>query len=107
MPYDSQAWLAALSTSNLFISFPNLAHNIHYGSPIGKPPPLSKIFLPKNLPSTNIHPEIIDQKLLTEVAAGQMSGPFSVPQTNHLWQPLFSLLLWASLKKCLVMVYGE
>jgi len=77
-PYDSQAWLAALSTSNLLSSFPNLAHDIHYSSPIGNPPPLSKIFLPMNLPSTNLHPEIINQELLTEVAASRMSSPFSV-----------------------------
>jgi len=53
-----------------------------YGSPIGNPPPLSKVFLPKNLSSAYLHPEIIDNELLTEVSAGRMSGPFSVEQAS-------------------------
>src|SRR5882672_662450 len=39
-PYNPKTWLAALSSSNLISSFPNLVHNLTYGSPIGNPPPL-------------------------------------------------------------------
>src|SRR5882672_11783766 len=39
-PYNPKAWLTALSSSNLISSFPNLVHNLTYGSPIGNPPPL-------------------------------------------------------------------
>jgi len=67
-PYNPSVWLEVLTNSNLLSSFPNLVHNITYGSPIGNPPPFSKyFFLPPNLPSTIIHPELIDQELLTEV----------------------------------------
>ena len=69
-PYNPSAWHAALASSNLLSLFPNLLHDLTYGSPIGNPPPLSKKFLPKNLPSANIHSALIDQELLAEVAAG-------------------------------------
>jgi len=82
MPYIAQAWHDALSQPKLLSSFPNLPHDIQYGSQIGNPPPLSKIFLLKNLSSANLHPEIIDNELLAEVAAGHMSGPFSIVQAS-------------------------
>jgi len=47
-----------------------------YGSPIGNPPPLSDCFLPPNLPSANILPELFDKELLAEVSAHCMSGYF-------------------------------
>jgi len=39
--------------------------------------------LHNNLASENIHPEIIDQELLDEVAAGHLSGPFSVAEATQ------------------------
>jgi len=72
-PYKPKSWLAALSSSNLLSSFPNLVHDITYGSPIGNPPPLIHSFLPANLPSALIHPDLIDAELLDEVAANHMS----------------------------------
>jgi len=68
-PYNPEAWQHILETTNLSLSFPNLVHDITYGSPIGNPPPLSMSFLPSNLPSANIPPELIDQELAVEVAA--------------------------------------
>ena len=50
-----------------------LAHNIQYGSPIGNPPPLSKIFLPKKIPSANLHLKIIDAELMAKVVTGALS----------------------------------
>jgi len=81
-PYIPAAWQDALSSSRLLLHFPNLVHDITYGSPIGNPPPLSKTFLPPNLASALIHPEIIEQELLDEVSANRMSGPFSLNQAS-------------------------
>ena len=58
-PYIPAAWQDVISISNLLPSFPNLVHGITYGFPIGNPPPLSRIFLPPNLVSGHVHPEII------------------------------------------------
>jgi len=69
-PYNPSAWHAALASSNLLSLFPNLVHHLTYGSPIRNPPPLSNVFLPKNLPSANIHPTLINQELQEEVEAG-------------------------------------
>jgi len=56
MPYKLDAWQSALTSSHLLN------------------------FLPPNFPSTNIHLLLIEQELLYEVMAGQMSGPFTVAQ---------------------------
>ena len=88
-PYKPAAWLAALSSSNLLSSFPNLVHDLTYGSPIGNPPPLSKSFLLPNLSSANIHPSLIYQELLMEVAAGRMSGPFTITQATIIFDGPF------------------
>ena len=76
-PYIASAWKDALDSSNLTFLFPNLVHDITYGSPIGNPLPLDTTFIPKNLGSTDLHPEIIDNELLEETSAGQMLGPFT------------------------------
>ena len=39
-PYITSAWKDALDSSNLTCLFPDLVHDITYGSPIGNPPPL-------------------------------------------------------------------
>jgi len=81
-PYIPAAWQDVLSISNLLPSFPNLVHDITYSSPIGNPPPLSRIFLPPNLASAHIHPEIIKQELLDKVAANSMAVPFTIEQAS-------------------------
>jgi len=68
-PYNPEAWQHILETTKLPPSFPNLIHDITYGSPIGNPPPLSMSFLPSNLPPANILPELINQELAVEVTA--------------------------------------
>src|SRR5882672_4068969 len=82
MPYNPDAWQAALASAKLLSAFPNLVHDLTYGSPIGNPPLLSKNFLPNNLPSANIHPVLIHQELLSEVSASRMSGPFTISQAS-------------------------
>jgi len=81
-PYVPSTWLDTLFTSNLLTSFPNLVHDITYGSPIGNLPALSKCFLPPKLSSANTLPYIIDQELLDEVSAWHMSGPFTLEQAS-------------------------
>jgi len=46
-------------------------------------------FLPNNLPSANIWPDIIDQELLDETASGRMSGPFTVEQATQIFGGFF------------------
>src|SRR5882672_641573 len=81
-PYDPDAWHATLRSSNLLSVFPNLVHDLMYGSPIGNPPPLSKIFLPNNLTSDNIQQILIYQELPSKVSMGRMSCPFTIPQAS-------------------------
>src|SRR5882672_4357932 len=81
-PYFPPAWHHMLLKAQLLPSFPFLVHDITYGSPIGNPPPLTSSFLPNNLPSTNIRPDIINKELLDEVVAGHMSGPFTIAQAS-------------------------
>ena len=47
-PYVVSAWKDALNSANLTDLFPNLIHDITYGSPIGNLPPLNTMFIPKN-----------------------------------------------------------
>ena len=91
MHFPLQSWSLAtyLETTKLSLSFPNLVHNITYGSPIGNPLPLSMSFLPSNLPSANIRPKIIDQELVVEVAARWMSGPFTVSEATEIFSGFF------------------
>src|SRR6266481_9959363 len=80
--YIASAWNLALATANLTSQFPNLVHDIIYSSPIGNPPPLLHMSIPKNLASADFLPNIIDQELLDETAAGCMSGPFTVSEAS-------------------------
>ena len=70
IPYVPKAWHQALLNAKLLDAVPNLVHDLNYGSPISNPPPLLELSLPGNLPSANIHPQIIDVELLAEVAVG-------------------------------------
>jgi len=97
-----------LAVSALFLKFikffPNLVHDLTYGSPTGNPPSVSENFLPPNLSSANIHLDLIEQELLSEVAASCMSGPFTL--TQFLAAPFAPHLLdWC--KKSLVMESGK
>jgi len=52
-------------------------------------PPVSWTFLPHNLPSENICPDVIDQELVDEVMAGHMSGPFTLSQAMEIFGGFF------------------
>ena len=88
-PYIPSAWKCALDAANITHLFPNLVHDITFGSPIGNPPPLTQTFIPPNLASANIQPEIIVKELLDETAAGRMSGPFTVDDAHQIFKGHF------------------
>ncbi len=88
-PYVPAAWSRFLAESFLTPEFPNLVHDITYGSPIGNPPPLLHTFIPKNLASANLHPKIINNELLEETTSGHMSGPFTVDEAHLIFDGHF------------------
>ena len=53
-PYILAAWSQALSDANLIKSYPNLVHDLSFGSPIGNLPCIEFTFIPDNLPSAKI-----------------------------------------------------
>lgn len=59
-------------------SYPNLCTNLHNGFPLGNMPLLAKTVIIPNHPSTHNYPDAVDEYLADEVAAGRMSGPFSL-----------------------------
>ncbi|KAK6967055.1 hypothetical protein R3P38DRAFT_3509002 [Favolaschia claudopus] len=81
-PYHAAGWFAALRDCNLLERYPNLVHDISFGSPIGNPPTPSFTFIPSNMPTTDLNPSFIDNYLAGEVAAGRMSGPYSVEEAH-------------------------
>jgi len=46
-------------------------------------------FLPCNLPSTDLHPEVVDQELFNEVAASHMSVPFILNDATTIFGGFF------------------
>ena len=81
-PYFVTAWKDTLDSANLSQSFPNLIHDISHGLPIGNPPPLLCTFMADKFSSTNIQPDIIQDELWEETAAGPMSSPFSIEEAH-------------------------
>lgn len=88
-PYDADEWALALHRCNLTTKYPNLVHDIRFGAPIGDPPPLSYTFIPSNMPSANDHPEVVDEYLAEECAAGRISGPYSREEASTLFHGHF------------------
>ena len=81
-PYKPKAWEEMLTRCNLTEKYPNLVHDLIYGSPIGNPPSLIRSFIPKNMRSANEHPEVIDNYLIEEINAGRMSRGLSIEQAH-------------------------
>ena len=88
-PYIPGAWKQALADAYLTSAFPNLVHDITYGSLIGNPPPLLHTFIPKNLASATLLPDIIENELLNETSSGRMSRPFSVEEAHVIFNGHF------------------
>src|SRR5882724_1883565 len=83
--YDLKAWHLALQHADLLHLFPNLVHNLTYGSPIGNLPPLSHTFIPNNLGLADIDPAYMDSFLAEEVTSSHMDGPFTVNYSHQIF----------------------
>ena len=90
-PYRVEGWVTALHQCNLQQKYPNLVHDLMYGSRIGIPPLLSHTFIPPNMTSANEHAEMVDQHFQDELNAGRMSGPYTVPEAMHLFHGHFRM----------------
>lgn len=69
--------------------YPNITHDLIYGSPIGNPPPLTYTFTPPNMPSATEHSDMVDTHFLDELKAGRMSGPYTIEQAHTLFHGHF------------------
>jgi len=80
-----EAWRRALLDADISQNYPNLIHDLEFGSPIGNPPSIDFTFIPKNLPSANINPVYITNLIAEEVSAGRMDGPFSIEEVHIIY----------------------
>ena len=81
-PYKPKAWEESLVRCNLTNKYPNLVHDLTFGSPIGNPPFLTRSFIPRNMRSANDHADVIDNYLIEEIEAGRMSKGLSIQQAH-------------------------
>ena len=84
-PYVPEAWRQALLDVGLTQDYPNLIHDLEFGSPIGNPPSIDFTFIPKNLLSADIMPDYITNLIAGEVLAGRMDRPFSVEEAHLIY----------------------
>jgi len=75
-PYISTVWSRALVNVNLTDSYPNLVHDLSFGSPIGNPPPIDFTFIPNNLHSAKIQPDILQISLMKKSLLATWMGLF-------------------------------
>ena len=88
-PYIASGFTNALLLCNLTHCFPNLVHELIYGSPISNPPPLTSTFIPNNLTSVQLNPAFITTDLVAEQAAGCKNGPFSIEEAHQIFNSHF------------------
>ena len=82
MLYIPSGWHHALSSCSLHSQFPNLIDDITYGSPIGNPLHLRCTFIPDNLASVKLMPQLIFDDIEVEIAMGRVSGLYTVVDTH-------------------------
>jgi hypothetical protein len=83
-PYNANAFEAALHKHHLTSSYPLLVHNLSHGFPLGPMPPLYNSIIIKNHPSADRFPTLVDKYISGEIALHRMSGPFSLPEIEHI-----------------------
>ena len=88
-PYIPSAWDCALRNAKLNHEFPLLVHHLTFGSPISNLPPLTPTFIPKNLPSATLLPNVISNEITAELSAGRISGPFTVEEVHTIFDGHF------------------
>jgi len=81
-PYNADAFEHLLRKFNLTSRYPDLAHNIRNGFPIGNMPILTRSYTPPNHKSALDNPSVIREYLAEEVSLGRMSGPLSASQVE-------------------------
>ena len=98
-PYDTDAFDHLLSKHCLTQFYLLLIQNLGNGFPLGKMPPLMDMVIFKNHPSTLLFSDIVDKYLADELAAGHMSGPFTLQCVeNTLRGPIFCSPLLVSIQ---------
>lgn len=76
-PYSHIAFQLFLEKASLTHQYPELPFKIRYGFPLaGSFAPLDKSYIPDNLPSADIHRDVIHQYILDEITLGRFTGPF-------------------------------
>ncbi|KAF8823974.1 hypothetical protein HHX47_DHR9000276 [Lentinula edodes] len=76
-PYNADEFEKALVSCNISHHYPLLLHNLRRGFPLGHLPPLHETIIIPNHQSVYEHPDVIEQYISDEIAAGRMAGPFS------------------------------
>jgi len=89
IPYKPDGWRLALASAGLTDTFPNLVHNITYGTPIGNPPLLTHMFIPNNLSSADIDPAYMDSFIQEELDVGHFDCPFTIQQAHIIFNGHF------------------
>lgn len=82
-PYSADAFEIALKTLNLTNQYPNLAHHLRHGFPMGDFQPLHETTIFTNDPSVETYQMQVDKYLFDEKAAGHMIGPFTEPEMER------------------------
>jgi hypothetical protein len=77
-PYNIDAFEHLLSKHDLTYFYPLLVPNLRNGFALGEMPQLTDTVIFKNHPSTLLYSDIVVKYLTDELAAGRMSGPFSL-----------------------------
>ena len=86
-PYDADAFEASLKEADLTHVYPDLAHNIRFGFPIGDVAPISETYTPPNHFSVDEHLPDILKYFHEERNLGRMSGPFTKDEVENILGP--------------------
>ncbi|QRV78783.1 polyprotein like [Ceratobasidium sp. AG-Ba] len=70
-------WESTLRQLDLLDKFRDVPLGLRLGFRIGALGPVSSTFIPKNHKSATLHPDIIQEHILSELAAGRYAGPYT------------------------------
>jgi hypothetical protein len=104
-PYHVEGWDLALRDCHLLERYPNITHDLIYGSPIGNPPPLTYTSIPPNMPSATEHSDMVDAHFSDELLD---ICPALILLNKHIHSSMVisTLLLLVTLKGLLVVGSG-
>jgi len=98
-PYILEAWRQALHDMGISQNYPNLMHDLEFGSPTGNPPSLDFTFIPKDLTSTEINHVYITNLIAEEVTLGCMDGLYSIEEVHLIYGSHFHTCLLGLMEK--------